>query len=496
MIKEFRLPDLGEGLTESEIVAWKVAVGDTVALNQVIAEVETAKAVVELPSPYAGVIAKLHEQPGTVVEVGSPIVSFELPGSDDDGSSDGGAGAGAGAGARASGATGGATSSELGQAGSAEGAETTEAKRIPTLVGYGADVEKGGRPARRRRTLPAGYQSGPSAAAGGAKGAQSETPASAPAPVTAPAHVTTPAPVAAERPRSTPPVRKLAKDLGVELTGITGTGRGGLIVREDVLAAAALSADSNVSDFAPEGVTDVAAPAGAGRETRTPIKGVRKHTAAAMVASAFTAPHVSEFLTIDVTPTMELLAKLKAARAYAGYRLTPLTLVAKALCIAAARQPSVNSRWDEAAGEIVTMNYINLGIAAATPRGLMVPNIKDAQGLSLMELSTALTELTDTARAGKTTPAALGGGTISITNIGVFGIDAGTPILNPGEAAILAMGAVRRQPWEFNGGIALRQVMTLSLSFDHRLVDGEQGSRFLADIGAILAEPGMVLTMI
>ncbi len=471
MIKEFRLPDLGEGLTESEIVAWKVAVGDTVALNQVIAEVETAKAVVELPSPYAGVIAKLHEQPGTVVEVGSPIVSFELPGSDDGGSD---------------GAAGGGRSSVVGQESSAERVETTGAKRIPTLVGYGAEVEKGGRPARRRRTLPSGDRPEPSADAGGSDDAQTQT--SAP--------VAAPAPVAAERPRSTPPVRKLAKDLGVELTAIAGTGRGGLIVREDVLAAADLSADPNGLGLAAEGAAELPAPAGAGRETRTPIKGIRKHTAAAMVSSAFTAPHVSEFLTIDVTPTMELLAKLKAARAFAGYKLTPLTLVAKALCIAAARQPSVNSRWDEAAGEIITMNYVNLGIAAATPRGLMVPNIKDAQDLSLMELSTALTALTDTARAGKTTPAALSGGTISITNIGVFGIDAGTPILNPGEAAILAMGAVRRQPWEFNEGIALRQVMTLSLSFDHRLVDGEQGSRFLADIGAILSEPGMVLTMI
>ncbi|MCY0904654.1 dihydrolipoamide acetyltransferase family protein [Arthrobacter sp. H14-L1] len=481
MIKEFRLPDLGEGLTESEIVAWKVAVGDTVALNQVIAEVETAKAVVELPSPYAGVIAKLHEQPGTVVEVGSPIVSFELPGLDDGGSV---------------GAAGGGGSAAVGQANSAELVETTDAKRIPTLVGYGAEVEKGGRPVRRRRTISSGDRSVPSAGAGSSNDAPAQTTASVPASAPAPAPAAAAAAVAGERPRSTPPVRKLAKDLGVKLAAVAGTGRGGLIVREDVLAAADPAAAADGLGLAAERATDLPMPAGAGRETRTPIKGVRKHTAAAMVASAFTAPHVSEFLTIDVTPTMELLAKLKAARAFAGYKLTPLTLVAKALCIAAARQPSVNSRWDEAAAEIVTMNYVNLGIAAATPRGLMVPNIKDAQGLSLMELSTALTELTDTARAGKTTPAALSGGTISITNIGVFGIDAGTPILNPGEAAILAMGAVRRQPWEFNGGIALREVMTLSLSFDHRLVDGEQGSRFLADIGAILSEPGMVLTMI
>ena len=215
-----------------------------------------------------------------------------------------------------------------------------------------------------------------------------------------------------------------------------------------------------------------------------------------MVSSAFTAPHVTEFLTVDVTPTMELLARLKASRAFAGYKLTPLTIVSKAVLIALRNHPTLNTRWDEANQEIVQFNYVNLGIAAATPRGLTVPNIKDADRMSLMELSTALTELTDTARAGKTAPAELSGGTISITNIGVFGIDAGTPILNPGEAAILALGAVRKMPWEYQDEVALRQVMTLSLSFDHRLVDGEQGSRFLQDLGAILADPGMALAMV
>ncbi|MDJ0357995.1 MAG: 2-oxo acid dehydrogenase subunit E2 [Actinomycetota bacterium] len=479
MIKEFRLPDLGEGLTESEIVAWKVAVGDTVTLNQVIAEVETAKAVVELPSPYAGVIAKLHEQPGTVVEVGSPIVSFELPGADDGGSDGAAVGAGSSSLAEQTGndgfpganQAGRGTSSMLGQ-GTDRRVETADAKRVPTLVGYGAEVETNGHPARRRRRLPA-------AAVAAAVG-QADVPAEG----------------EIEPPRSTPPVRKLAKDLGVSLAAITGTGPNGLIVREDVLAAVSDGLESTPSAVQEDTARRDTVQADTAREIRTPIKGVRKHTAAAMVASAFTAPHVSEFLTVDVTPTMDLLAKLKGSRGFVGYKLTPLTLVAKALCIAAGRQPSVNSRWDEANGEIITMNYLNLGIAAATPRGLMVPNIKDAQAMNLMQISAALTELTDTARAGKTTPAALSGGTISITNIGVFGIDAGTPILNPGEAAILAMGAVRRQPWEYNGEVALRQVMTLSLSFDHRLVDGEQGSRFLADIGTILAEPGMVLTMI
>ncbi|WP_346959272.1 dihydrolipoamide acetyltransferase family protein [uncultured Arthrobacter sp.] len=462
MIKEFRLPDLGEGLTESEIVAWKVGVGDTVTLNQIIAEVETAKAVVELPSPFAGVVTALHEQPGTVVEVGKPIVSFEIEG-------DGGA-------------------ADAGDA---------PAKREPNLVGYGAVLEGSGRPARRARSFAAAAAPAAAEATAVAPAVErAQAPATAVVPAETPAAPEPAGAHPAERPRSTPPVRKLAKDLGVDLAAITGTGERGLITRDDVrnfvgggdlpVAPRELAGDQTVAP----------SPAQGERETRTPIKGVRKFTAAAMVSSAFTAPHVTEFLTLDVTPTMELLGRLKASRAFAGYKLTPLTLVSKAVLIALRNHPTLNARWDEANQEIVQFNYVNLGIAAATPRGLTVPNIKDADRMSLLELSTALTELTDTARAGKTAPADLSGGTISITNIGVFGIDAGTPILNPGEAAILALGAVRKMPWEYQDEVALRQVMTLSLSFDHRLVDGEQGSRFLQDLGAILADPGMALAMV
>ncbi len=480
VIKEFRLPDLGEGLTESEIVSWHVAEGDVVELNQIIADVETAKAVVELPSPYAGVVVRLHEQPGTVVEVGAPIISFDVPAA---AGAEGGVGVGGPAAADSEGAV----------AVTSPADDVAPAKREPNLVGYGAAVEKGGRPARRAR-------------GGSAVSPEAPAPDQAPDRAQSPAvSETAPAPAvnlsASERPRSTPPVRKLARDLGVELESVAGTGPGGLIIRDDVLAAAGSHTEASSASGAP--ATAAAVPVSAGparsadqRETRTPIKGVRKHTAAAMVASAFTAPHVTEFLTIDVTPTVELVARLKASRAFADVKITPLTVVAKALCIAVARNPTVNSRWDDASSEIVQHHFVNLGIAAATPRGLMVPNIKDADRLGLKELAQALTGLAETARAGKTTPADLSGGTISITNVGVFGIDAGTPILNPGEAAILAMGAVRRTPWEYQGEIALRSVMTLSLSFDHRLVDGEQGSRFLADIGTVLSDPGMVLTMI
>jgi 2-oxoisovalerate dehydrogenase E2 component (dihydrolipoyl transacylase) len=431
-VKEFSLPDLGEGLTESELVSWHVAVGDKVDLNQVVAEVETAKAIVQLPSPFAGVVAKLYEEAGATVQVGAPLMSFEV----DDGAA--------------------------------------PLERNPVLVGYGAPVESDARPTRRAR---GGHAT--------AAAAPSEPLVSEPVGESVDAPAASDAPVR-ERPRSTPPVRKLAHDLGVDLTQVTGTGDDGLITREDVRAAASAATGEPERELVAPGE----------RESRTPIKGVRKHTAAAMVSSAFTAPHVTEFLTIDVTPTMDLIASLKTNRAFADYRINLLTVVAKALLVAVRRTPSVNTRWDEANAEIVQYHYVNLGIAAATSRGLIVPKIKDADRLSLTELSTALAELTATARAGTTTPAQLTGGTISITNIGVFGIDAGTPILNPGEAVILALGAVRRMPWEYRGEVALRQVLTLSLSFDHRLVDGEQGSRFLADIGAILAEPGMILTMV
>jgi pyruvate dehydrogenase E2 component (dihydrolipoamide acetyltransferase) len=427
-LKDFRLPDLGEGLTESEVVAWRVAVGDTVELNQIIAEVETAKALVELPSPFAGVIGALYAQPGQVVQVGAPLVGFEVVAS-----------------AEVLVVASAEVPVEASAEAPAQGAEAPVLREV-VLVGYGPKVE-GGRPQRRARS--AGWLE----RADTAHDSRSHRPS--------------------------PPLRKLASDLGVDLDTVTGSGTGGLITRDDVRKRGS-----------------AVPPATVARETRTPIQGVRKLTAQAMVASAFTAPHATEFLTIDVTPSMELLERLKASSAFRGERLTMLTVVAKAVCLAAARTPVVNSHWDEKADEIVQFGYINLGIAAATPRGLMVPNIKDAHGLDLVSLARALTALVERAREGKSTPAELGGGTISITNIGVFGVDAGTPILNQGEAAILAMGAVRRAPWEHHDVVALRHVMTLSLSFDHRLVDGSEASRFLADVGTILSDPGMLLTMV
>jgi pyruvate dehydrogenase E2 component (dihydrolipoamide acetyltransferase) len=287
-----------------------------------------------------------------------------------------------------------------------------------------------------------------------------------------------------------PPVRKLARDLGVDLGTLTGSGDGGVITRADVEAAARTAAQ-------PEPAATPVAPAAptwdASREQRIPIKGVRKHTAAAMVASAFTAPHVTEWLTVDMTETMRLRDRVAAAKEFSGVKVTPLVFAARALLLAVRRHPMVNSAWDEQAQEIVVKEYVNLGIAAATPRGLVVPNIKDAGRLTTRELAEGIKELTDTARAGKTTPADMSGGTITITNVGVFGVDGGTPILNPGETAILALGAVRETPWVVDGQLTVRQVCQLSLSFDHRVVDGQLGSEFLADIAAVLKDPGLAL---
>ncbi len=295
--------------------------------------------------------------------------------------------------------------------------------------------------------------------------------------------------MAYERPLAKPPVRKLAKELGIDLATVVPTGPNGVVTRDDIRAAAAPPA---ALPTAPA-VTPAAVPAGE-REVRIPIKGVRKATAQAMVASAFTAPHVTEFVTFDVTRTMKLVQQLKTDPAFAGLKVSPLLLVAKALLVAVRRHPEVNSAWDEAGQEIVRKSYVNLGIAAATPRGLIVPNVKDAQDKTLPELAAALGELVTTAREGKTSPAEMQGGTITITNVGVFGVDTGTPILNPGESAILAFGAVKLQPWVHKGKVKARHVTTLALSFDHRVVDGELGSKVLADVAAVLEEPKRLLT--
>ncbi|MFF6808560.1 dihydrolipoamide acetyltransferase family protein [Streptomyces sp. NPDC012403] len=457
-VREFKMPDVGEGLTEAEILKWYVQPGDTVTDGQVVCEVETAKAAVELPIPYDGVVRALHFPEGTTVDVGTSIIAVDVAG---------------GAAPEAQ---------EEAPAPAEEPAEPEEqpAARQPVLVGYGVATSS-----TRRRPRK---QAAPDTAARQAAAAvQQELNGHAPAP----------APVAGDaRPLAKPPVRKLAKDLGVDLTTVTPTGPDGIITREDVHAAVAPPAPQ---EAVPAAAVPVAAPAApvsydTARETRVPIKGVRKATAAAMVGSAFTAPHVTEFVTVDVTRTMKLVEELKQDKEFTGLRVNPLLLIAKALLVAIRRNPEINASWDEAAQEIVVKHYVNLGIAAATPRGLIVPNIKDAHAKTLPQLAESLGELVSTAREGKTSPSAMQAGTVTITNVGVFGVDTGTPILNPGESAILAVGAIKLQPWVHKGKVKPRQVTTLALSFDHRLVDGELGSKVLADVAAILEQPKRLIS--
>ncbi|MGW4151687.1 dihydrolipoamide acetyltransferase family protein [Micromonospora chersina] len=482
-IKEFNLPDLGEGLTEGEILAWLVKVGDDIELNQPIVEVETAKAAVEIPAKWAGRVQAIFHPEGATVEVGSPIIAIDT---------DPNAGP-------IEQSTTGAPAADLPTPSAASLAAVEVAPeegmvepgliggvapggRTAVLVGYGPRNA----PAKRRPRkggVPA------QAAAAPAAPVQAAPVQPAPAPV-----VPAPALNGNGRPAggpvlAKPPVRKLAKDLGVDLAALTGSGPLGSITREDVQRAA--SAPAAAEPLTVAAPVTAAASFGADREQRIPVKGVRKLIAENMSRSAFTAPHVTEFLTVDMTRAMKALDRLRERRDWRDVRVSPLLLVAKAVLLAVKRHPMVNSTW--AGDEIVVKDYVNLGIAAATERGLIVPNIKDAGRLSLRGLADAMTDLVQTAKAGKTSPADMSGGTLTITNVGVFGVDTGTPILPPGESAILAYGAVRELPWVHKGKVKPRLVTTLGLSFDHRIIDGELGSKFLRDVGDFLADPEAAL---
>jgi 2-oxoisovalerate dehydrogenase E2 component (dihydrolipoyl transacylase) len=472
-VKQFKLPDVGEGLTEADIVSWKVQPGDSVTVNQVIVEIETAKSLVELPSPFDGVVTDLLVPEGQSVDVGTPIIAVDVSG-------EARAGGPGPHGAVPAGSTPSGTAPTTPAATAVQddtaarepgihGSPAPKIERQAVLVGYGVKL---GTTTRRARK---------GGKAGGGSGA-GRPPAEPVSPPAASGNGASERTGTVDRPMAKPPVRKLAKDLGVDLAALTGSGPEGTITREDVQAAAAGPAAE-----APTAMSVPAVPAGG--EERIPIRGVRKHTALAVSSSAFTAPHVTEFLQIDVTETMNAVRRLRELPEFEGWRPSPLLLVAKALMLAVARHPMINSSWDEAAQEIVVKHYVNLGIAAATDRGLLVPNIKNAHALSLPGLARALSELATTAREGKTPPAGLARGTITITNVGVFGVDTGTPILTPGEAAILALGQVKQAPWVHEGELAVRQVTTLALSFDHRIVDGDLGSAVLRDIGAMLTDP-------
>ena len=548
MIQEFRLPDVGEGLTEADIVSWHVKPGDTVTINQVIVDIETAKAVVELPSPYAGTVTALLVEEGQTVDVGTPIIAVDVP---DPADTEPG---------RAQPTPEPGKTEPDKEAQEKEGPAKPPEGRQPVLVGYG--VKPGSttrRPRKRPPTRPGSYPATPAAPPTGGQPGVPPFPAGIKLPpgVPAPPGVAPPGPPARRRPQALakPPVRRLARDLGIELDGLAGSGPQGSVTRDDIARAAGEARTrSAASPEAPDGQPHAAAnlsqretadqppqppdtysapqapsrgsapargpwgrdspilggvtggTAPGGDTERIPVRGVRKHTAAAMVASAFTAPHVTEFLQVDVTETMAAVRRARDLPEFAGLggssiggspggrppgagRVSPLLFVAKALLVAVRRHPLINSSWDEAAQEIVVKRPVNLGIAVAAERGLLVPNVKGADALPLAGLAQAIDELAATARAGKSTPADLAGGTITITNVGVFGVEAGTPILMPGEAAIMAFGQVRDLPWVVSGELAVRKVTTLSLSFDHRIVDGELGSAVLRDVGSMLEDP-------
>jgi 2-oxoisovalerate dehydrogenase E2 component (dihydrolipoyl transacylase) len=516
-IKQFDLPDLGEGLTEGEILKWLVAVGDVIELNQPIVEVETAKAAVEIPAKWGGQVQAIFHPEGAMVEVGTAIIAIDTDPSAGPVPADTTAPAG-GLSSSSPGATAPGPTAEP-QIPPPDGAiepgmigGPAPGGRTAVLVGYGPRTTA----AKRRPRRSNGHQPSTGAAAAAvASTAAMRSPApavlaapaapttlnlpAAPAVPAVPAVPTAPAVGAPAAPAPSggkalakPPVRKLARDLGIDLATLTGSGPLGSVTRDDVVRASQQSASVEpvtASSGQPESrsVPQV----GPDREQRVPVKGVRRLTAENMVASAFTAPHVTEFLTVDLTRSMKALDRLRAQPEWREIRVSPLLMVAKAMILAARRHPMVNSTW--AGDEIVVKEYVNLGIAAATQRGLIVPNIKDAGRLSTRELAEAMAELVRTAKAGRTSPADMTGGTMTITNVGVFGVDSGTPILPPGESAILAVGTIRKAPWVHKEKIRIRHVATLALSFDHRIIDGELGSAFLRDVGAFLADPEAML---
>ena len=470
-LEDFRLPDVGEGLTEGEILAWFVAVGDTVVVNQTIVEVETAKAAVELPCPYAGRVAALHVQAGETVDVGTPIITID-------------------------------TDPTAPPESGGEGHDTApphpedppvEAEFVPAgagpqreavLVGYG--VREASVLRRPRRPAGGSTRPVPPTRIGGLEVGRA---------------VEAAAVRQSEAPRAKPPVRKLAKDLGVDLAGVPPTGPHGTVSREDVLAAQRPAGPAETATTAEVvAVEGTVAPAPASSlvfvdgERREPVKGVRKHMAEAMVRSAFSAPHVTEWVEVDVTRSVKLVRRLRDTKGFTDTKVSPLLLVARAVLLGLRRTPDLNAVFDDPAQEVVYRDHVNLGIAAATPRGLLVPNVKHAHAMSLPELAHALDDLVRTARDGRSSPADLAGGTFTITNVGVFGIDGGTPIINPGEGGILCVGAFRERPWVHKGKVKVRVVAQLTVSFDHRFVDGALGSRFLADVASVLEDPAAAVS--
>jgi 2-oxoisovalerate dehydrogenase E2 component (dihydrolipoyl transacylase) len=461
----FLLPDVGEGLVEAEIVTWKVNVGDKVILNQPLVDIETAKATVELPSPYEGTVVTLHGKVGDVMEVHKPLITFEV----------GGSGPSAAKAAE--------TSEPV-----ADAPESHGEGRQAVLVGYGVANEDGVATRKHRR-----------------QGSRPATP-TPPAPPVAPPPVVTPSSVSALAPRSTPPVRLYAKQHGVDIDSLVGTGRDGLITRDDVERALS-GAPAAATAAAPRSSAPITGPtttsrfvgreidswATGAKEERIPVKGVLRSMSDAMVQSAFSAPHAAVWVRLDATKTVELLASLKKQPSLESLRLSPLTIVALALCDAARHFPGVNSSFDAEAAEVVVRRSVNLGIAADTPRGLIVPNIKGADQLGLVDMAQALNVLVEKARNGTTTPNEMIGTTLTITNVGPFGVDAAMPILPPGTGAILAVGQIAKAPWVVDDDVVVRHVVEIAMSFDHRQIDGALASRVLGHVKGFLEDPAAAI---
>jgi pyruvate/2-oxoglutarate dehydrogenase complex dihydrolipoamide acyltransferase (E2) component len=411
----FNLPDLGEGLEDAEIVEWKVAAGDDVELNQPLVEVNTAKALVEIPSPVAGRVATLHGEAGDVVPVGAPLVTFTVEGPAGGESGDG---------------------------------ETSEepAKRQAVLVGYGVDEDTGGKPRRPRLTPPG------------------RTKAPAPAPAEAPGV------------RATPPVRKLARERGVDLAAVTGTGPGGRVTREDVLGA-----ESGTEEALPT-------PAGAtqGVDERVPLRGVRRLIAQKMARAWQEIPHVTTFHTVEATHLEALRRELTEE---SGTRVSALAVLVRALVDVCREHPKLNASLDAEAGELILRRSYHVGIAADTERGLLVPVVRDVDRKGIAQVAREIAEVVAAARAGTATPEQVTGSTITVSNYGVFGSDAGTPIINYPEAAILGVGRIGRKPLVVEGRIEARAAVTLALSFDHRIMDGADADRAMTDLREILESP-------
>ena len=455
--RDFKLPDLGEGLTDAEVVRWLVHEGDAIELNQPIVEVETAKAMVEIPSPYAGTITRLHAGEGESIEVGATLISVDT-----------------------------------GEAAPGGNGSASAAQQADEYGGHAHLVGPGERPQTRRRRIAARGAAPGSAGPATPGSARLATPSgdSTPPPVAATiATITTERPA---RPMATPPVRKYAKDRGVDLAQLQGTGKDGRVTREDVDRALSPAVQAAAAAPMPAGEPEPARPARVSRERveRTiPVGGTRKQIAAAMVASKFSIPHVTEFLTVDATNLMALRARVRDLPAAADVRVTPLAIIAKAVCVAVRRFPMMNSAWDEAGSQIVVKEYVNLGVATDTETGLLVPNVKDADLLGVIELASEIGRITELARARRAGVADLTGGTITITNVGGFGVETGTPIINKPECAIVATGLIADRPWVVDGELAVRQLMTVSVSFDHRIVDGAYAARFLATLRDLLEDP-------